>query len=80
MTTTNQAANFTPITIAKATAATGEFLVITTTRYNRHAYITESVCKTARDARAYAKEETQWESCQRVQCPALGIDERGFFA
>jgi hypothetical protein len=78
MTTT--AANFTPVHFSKTTTEPGPFLVITTTKRETRAYITETEFKTAREARAYCNEETQWESCQRVQCPALGIDERGSFA
>ena len=77
----NSNAPFTPVHFSKTTGAAGPFLVINSSRYDTgNAYITETEFPTERDARTYCREEAQWESCQRVQCPALGIDERGSFA
>jgi hypothetical protein len=72
--------NFTPVHFSKTTSAPGPFVVITSTKHNERAYITQTEFQTAGEARAYCDEETQWESCQRVQCPALGIDARGSYA
>lgn len=33
-----------------------------------------------REARSFCREEVKWESCQSVECKALGISERGSFA
>jgi hypothetical protein len=71
----------TPVTFSATLNATGEFLVITTTRASSgRVYVTETGFPTARAARSYCREEARWESCIRVQCPALEIDERGSFA
>lgn len=37
------------------------------------------VCDTARQALELAHEEAQWESCERVTCPQLGLDLDGTF-
>lgn len=74
-------AAFTPIFIATTAREEGDILVVTTSRQSDGSvFISEGVFTDERDARRYCRGEVRWESCQRVQCPALSIDERGDFA
>lgn len=74
-------AEFTKVHIFTTTVSPGEVLVITTTRLESgEVLVHEGVFDSARKARRYCDEEPMWGNCLRVQCPALGIDERGTFA
>lgn len=72
---------FSTVTISRSHLCAGDVLVITTGRDSQGRYsIREGSFSSERGARAFCAKEVKWESCIRVQCPALGIDERGDFA
>lgn len=56
------------------------YTVKTTSHTNGQREITTLEFGSEYQARNYCRREIKWESCIRVQCEALEIDDRGDFA